>query len=58
MESGKPMPLFAPAELVDSMRVKWPRMWIEPMPTALSLTGRAITHADWVRVLEESSKSD
>jgi hypothetical protein len=56
LDSGKPMPMFMPAELVPEARMRWRRMWIEPMPP-ITLSGYAITHAEWTRVLEDSSKS-
>lgn len=51
------MPLFAPSDLVEGMRKQWPRMWIEPLPEGRQFNGRAITHAEWARLLEESSKT-
>jgi hypothetical protein len=57
-ESGKGMPLFAPAELLQGMRERWPKMWIEALPdTNTRLAGRAITYAEWSRLIEDSSKS-
>jgi hypothetical protein len=56
LRTNKPMPMFVPPEMLSTSRAQLPGVWIEPMPD-LPLNGCAISHAEWLRVLQDSSKS-
>jgi hypothetical protein len=52
----EPLPMFVPQDMLAEARRQAPKLWIEPIGD-LPLNGRAITHAAWQGVLQDSSKS-